>query len=194
MDILAQATTCRFDDFQLDLHARALFRLNDGSEPIPVSLGSRAFSILCVLIERQGEFVSKHEIMNAVWPDAAVEDSNLTVQMSALRRVLDVGRDSGSCIQTIRKPRLLFPAAGRPVRCLRRDTHEGPYRPALARSRGFRPSLRCSGEGECGLNQSNRAAAALAKIFWLDCRTKSSSHCLVRLACLAYIPSPHQNG
>ena len=101
MDVLAQATTCRFDDFLLDLHARALFRLNDRSEPIPVSLGSRAFSILCVLIERQGEFVSKHEIMNAVWPDAAVEDSNLTVQMSALRRVLDVGRDSGSCIQTI---------------------------------------------------------------------------------------------
>jgi adenylate cyclase len=101
MDLPAQATTCRFDDFLLDPHARALFRLNDGGEPTPVSLGSRAFSILCVLIGRRGEFVSKHEIMNAVWPDVAVEDSNLTVQMSSLRRVLDVERDGESCIRTI---------------------------------------------------------------------------------------------
>jgi adenylate cyclase len=101
MALLAQATTCRFDDFLLDPQARALFRLDDGGEPTPVSLGSRAFGILCVLIERRGEFVSKHEIINAVWPDVAVEDSNLTVQMSSLRRVLDVGRGGESCIRTI---------------------------------------------------------------------------------------------
>ena len=101
MEVLAQATTCRFDDFLLDLHARALFRLKNTGEPTPISLGSRAFSILCVLIERRGEFVSKHDIMHSVWPKAAVEDSNLTVQMSALRRVLDVERGSGSCIRMI---------------------------------------------------------------------------------------------
>jgi adenylate cyclase len=101
MDLRAQATTCRFDDFLLDPHARVLFRLDDGGEPTPVSLGSRAFGILCVLIERRGEFVSKHEIINAVWPDVAVEDSNLTVQMSSLRRVLDLGRGGESCIRTI---------------------------------------------------------------------------------------------
>jgi len=101
MDVRAQATACRFDDFLLDPYARALFRLNDRGEPTPISLGSRAFGILCLLIERRGEFVSKHEIMNVVWPDAAIEDSNLTVQISALRRVLDVGRAQGSCIQTI---------------------------------------------------------------------------------------------
>jgi DNA-binding winged helix-turn-helix (wHTH) protein len=101
MDVRAQATALRFDDFLLDPYARALFRLNDRGEPTPISLGSRAFGILCVLIERRGEFVSKHEIMNVVWPDAAIEDSNLTVQISALRRVLDVGRAQGSCIQTI---------------------------------------------------------------------------------------------
>ena len=39
--------------------------------------------------------------MDAVWPDTAVEDNNLTVQISALRRVLDQGRTEGSCIQTI---------------------------------------------------------------------------------------------
>jgi adenylate cyclase len=101
MDLLAQATTCRFDDFLLDPQARTLFRMDDGGKPTPVSLGSRAFGILCVLIERRGEFVSKHEIINAVWPDVAVEDSNITVQMSSLRRVLDVGRGGESCIRTI---------------------------------------------------------------------------------------------
>jgi DNA-binding winged helix-turn-helix (wHTH) protein len=35
------------------------------------------------------------------WFDTAVEENNLTVQISALRRVLDQGRTHGSCIQTI---------------------------------------------------------------------------------------------
>ena len=40
--------------------------------------------------------------MAAVWPGTAVEDSNLNVQIAALRRVLDEGRTEGSCIQTVR--------------------------------------------------------------------------------------------
>ena len=39
--------------------------------------------------------------MAAVWPETVVEDSNLNVQIAALRRVLDEGRTEGSCIQTI---------------------------------------------------------------------------------------------
>jgi len=54
-----------------------------------------------VLIEQTGEVVSKEEIIAAVWPGIVVEDSNLTVQISALRRVLDRGRTEGSCIQTM---------------------------------------------------------------------------------------------
>jgi DNA-binding winged helix-turn-helix (wHTH) protein len=46
-----------------------------------------------VLIEREGEVVSKDEIIAAVWPGTVVEDSNLTVQISALRRVLDTMDD-----------------------------------------------------------------------------------------------------
>jgi DNA-binding winged helix-turn-helix (wHTH) protein len=51
-----------------------------------------------VLIDQAGEVVSKDEIIAAVWPRTVVEDSNLTVQISALRRVLDRGRSNGSCI------------------------------------------------------------------------------------------------
>jgi TolB-like protein len=66
-----------------------------------VPIGSRAFQILCLLIDRAGEIVSRQKIMEAVWPHVAVEDGNLTVQLSALRRVLDADRAQGSCIQTI---------------------------------------------------------------------------------------------
>jgi TolB-like protein len=65
-------------------------------------MGSRALEILGVLAERPGELVSRAEIMAAVWPETTVEDSNLNVQIAALRRVLDEGRTEGSCIQTVR--------------------------------------------------------------------------------------------
>ena len=67
----------------------------------PLAMGSRALDILGVLVERPGELVSRAEIMAAVWPGTAVEESNLNVQIAALRRILDEGRTEGSCIQTV---------------------------------------------------------------------------------------------
>ena len=90
----------RFGRFLLDHSAGGLFRLDRHGGAVPVMLGSRALDVLGVLVERQGELVPKQAIMDAVWPDTAVEENNLTVQISALRRVLDQGRTDGSCIQT----------------------------------------------------------------------------------------------
>ncbi len=45
--------------------------------------------------------VTKDAIMRQVWPGTAVEANNLTVQITALRKVLDGGRPSESCIQTV---------------------------------------------------------------------------------------------
>jgi DNA-binding winged helix-turn-helix (wHTH) protein len=92
MDAFAGPSMCRFNDFLLDRQSRALYRLNTGGERSTISIGSRAFEILCLLIDRRGEFVPRRELMAAIWPNAAVEESNLTVQMAALRRALDVGR------------------------------------------------------------------------------------------------------
>jgi DNA-binding winged helix-turn-helix (wHTH) protein len=64
-------------------------------------MGSRALAILGVLVERPGELVSRAEIIAAVWPGTAVEDSNLNVQIAALRRLLDEGQAERWCIQTI---------------------------------------------------------------------------------------------
>jgi DNA-binding winged helix-turn-helix (wHTH) protein len=90
-----------FEGFRFDRSAGSLCRENGSGEAEPLRLGSRAISLLALLVERQGEVVTKDEIFTAVWPGTAVEEANLTVQISALRRVLDQGRERGSCIHTI---------------------------------------------------------------------------------------------
>jgi DNA-binding winged helix-turn-helix (wHTH) protein len=72
------------------------FLLLEGDEQLP--LGSRALEILIVLLQRQGELVSKQELMARVWPNVFVEPANLTVHMSALRRMLRDGRDGNRFI------------------------------------------------------------------------------------------------
>lgn len=59
--------------------------LHEGRE---VVLGGRAFDLLLVLIECRERVVSKTELMERVWPDLVVEENNLHVQISALRRAL----------------------------------------------------------------------------------------------------------
>jgi DNA-binding winged helix-turn-helix (wHTH) protein len=100
MAMLASSEIFLFEDFRLDRRAGGLFRRDHEAEA-PVELGSRALDILGVLVARAGEVISKDEIATVVWPGRVVEDSNLTVQISALRRVLDQGRLQGSCIQTV---------------------------------------------------------------------------------------------
>jgi adenylate cyclase len=88
-----------FEGFCLDRFG--LSRPNPAGVAESIPLGSRALSLLLLLTKRRGEILSKKEIMDVVWPETAVEESNLTVQISALRRVLDHNRAHGSCIQTI---------------------------------------------------------------------------------------------
>jgi len=59
-------------------------------------MGSRALEVLGVLVERPGELVSRAEIIAAVWPGTAVEDSNLDVQIAALRRSSTRGGRKGA--------------------------------------------------------------------------------------------------
>jgi DNA-binding response OmpR family regulator len=78
----------RFRRFRLLPRTRRLF-----IDEQPVDLGSRAFDLLMVLIKADGKLVTKTEILARVWPDTVVEESNLQVQVSALRKVLSGDRD-----------------------------------------------------------------------------------------------------
>ncbi len=73
----------RFGDFLLATQERKLSR--DGIE---LPLGARAFDMLSFMVANRHRVLTKAEILDAVWPDIAVEESNLTVHVSALRKVL----------------------------------------------------------------------------------------------------------
>jgi DNA-binding winged helix-turn-helix (wHTH) protein len=75
------------------------FLLLEGDKP--VSIGSRALEILIALLDRRGELVSNQELMDRVWPNLFVEPANLTVHMSALRRVLRDGKNGNRYIVNI---------------------------------------------------------------------------------------------
>jgi DNA-binding winged helix-turn-helix (wHTH) protein len=101
MRALATRDIFMFADFRLDRRSGGLFRRSEDGAEVPVALGSRAFDILSLLLERAGDLVSKDEITAIVWQGAVVEESNLTVHIAALRRILDEDRAQGSCIQTV---------------------------------------------------------------------------------------------
>src|SRR5690242_10666003 len=67
----------------------------------PVRLGSRAFDILAALVERAGEVVGKEELIARAWPQTFVEDSNLKIQVSALRRALSDGQAGNRYVVTV---------------------------------------------------------------------------------------------
>ena len=101
VDGLGSADILLFEGFRFDRAGGCLFRTDGSGAAEPVALGSRALALLALLVERQGKLVTKDEIFAAVWPGTVVEEANLTVQISALRRILDRDRAQGSCIQTI---------------------------------------------------------------------------------------------
>jgi TolB-like protein/DNA-binding winged helix-turn-helix (wHTH) protein len=77
-----------FGRYRLLPHRREL-----RADGLAIELGSRAFDVLMVLIEARGALVTKDEIMARVWPDTVVEENNLVVQISALRKALGEDRD-----------------------------------------------------------------------------------------------------
>src|SRR5438132_14076917 len=67
----------------------------------PVRLGSRAFDTLAALVGRAGEVVGKEELIARVWPQTFVEEANLKIQISALRRALGDGQGGNRYIVTV---------------------------------------------------------------------------------------------
>jgi predicted ATPase/DNA-binding winged helix-turn-helix (wHTH) protein len=72
-----------FGRFRFSPEQRALWV--DGE---PAHLGARAFDVLAALIERRERLVTKSELLDVVWPNMVVEENNLQVQISTLRRLL----------------------------------------------------------------------------------------------------------
>src|SRR5438445_2671376 len=91
-----------FGPFRLDASERVLLRNGD-----VLPLTAKAFHTLLVLVENSGHIVERDELMQKVWPDTFVEEGNLSVTVSMLRKAL--GDNSG-------QPRYIATVAGRGYR------------------------------------------------------------------------------
>lgn len=95
--------TYRFEGFTLDPAERLLLR--DGKQ---VSLTPKCFSLLVVLVENSGHVLEKEELLEKVWPNQFVEESNLSFNISALRRALGENHDKHHFIETVPKKGFRF--------------------------------------------------------------------------------------
>ncbi len=93
-------TVCRYEFgcFRLEPSERRLVRDN-----IAVPVAPKAFEILVALIESHGHLITREALMQAVWPDSFVEETNLTVNISLLRKILGNTPDGQPWIVTVPK-------------------------------------------------------------------------------------------
>lgn len=93
------------------------------SDGNPISLTPKAFEILLVLVQNGTRLTTKEELMRKVWPDSFVEEANLTVNISALRRHLGETPSGQQYIETVPKKGYRFAV---PVSHLSVNNHAGP--------------------------------------------------------------------
>lgn len=103
-----------FGRFRLDADDRVLT-----SGDRVVHLTEKVFNLLLLLVQRSGHLVTKEELMEQVWPDSVVEENNLTVSMSALRKALGEIQEGGQYIETVSKRGYRFVAE---VRAIKNET------------------------------------------------------------------------
>ena len=171
------ATIHEFGPFRLDTETEMLFR---GAKPIP--LGQRAVALLRVMLERAGIPVSKDVLIEAAWPGLAVEDSNLTVQIAALRRVFEDMAEGANWIETL--PRRGYRYIGPAVSVVHSPVAASPQRSAgLALpdkpSVAVLPFANLSGDREQDYFADGMVEdiiAGLSRIKWLFVVARNSSY------------------
>ena len=93
---LANRGVVRFDEYELD---RAQWQLSWRQEPVP--LNRKTFDLLCYLVDHRERVVAKDELMQALWRDQFIEDSNLTQHIFLLRKGLSRHASNVKMIETV---------------------------------------------------------------------------------------------
>jgi DNA-binding winged helix-turn-helix (wHTH) protein/tetratricopeptide (TPR) repeat protein len=86
----------QFGKFRIDPQRRTLTR-----DDSAVALNRRSFDVLLYLVQNPGRVVTKEELLKNVWPDANVDENNLTQSVSALRKALEERPGASSFITTV---------------------------------------------------------------------------------------------
>src|SRR6266404_1306587 len=97
-----------FGPFRLSTVERLLLR---GGEVVPLT--PKVFDVLALLVERNGHLLEREELLSAVWTDSFVEEANLTVSISALRKALGEQAGGQQYIETVPKRGYRFVASVR---------------------------------------------------------------------------------
>ncbi|MEO6013090.1 MAG: winged helix-turn-helix domain-containing protein [Devosia sp.] len=108
-----------FGPFVLNPETGTLLR--DG---LPVQLSYRAFLLLKALVERPGDVFTKAQLFDAGWPGTVVEETNLSVQMAALRKVLGIAPGDHEWIATIPRVGYRFQGEVNPLADTRPSTRQ----------------------------------------------------------------------
>src|SRR5215468_11221807 len=119
-------TLYEFGSFRLDPANRQL--LDEGRA---VSLTPKALEILVILLQNGNGLTTKEELMRRVWPDSFVEEANLSVNISALRKLLGETPEGLQYIETVPKLGYRFVA---PVREQQESSQPAPPPPPLPTS------------------------------------------------------------
>jgi DNA-binding winged helix-turn-helix (wHTH) protein/tetratricopeptide (TPR) repeat protein len=130
-----------FDDFRVDSARRVLVQANQ-----PVTLTPRIFDALLYLVQHRGRVIPKEELMEAIWPNAFVEENNLPQSISALRRVLGERKGENRYIVTVAGHGYRFAAPVRIVRVANSTNEEDsagvaktiavlPFKPLVEKNR-----------------------------------------------------------
>jgi TolB-like protein len=167
----------KFGPFHLDTATEVLFR---GAEPL--ALGRRAVALLRALVEQSGMPVSKDALIEAGWPSVTVDESNLTVQIGALRRVLKEVPDGEHRIDTL--PRRGYRFVGQVVKEENSSAAASPSGAAPALALPDKPSIavlpfvNMSGDPEQDYfadGMAEEIITALSRCSWLFVIARNSS-------------------
>ena len=116
-----------FDNFTVDLKERTLWRAGE-----PVALSAKAFELLTVLLENNGRVLEKSELMQRLWPETFVEEINLNVHISALRKAFGESAANYQYIETIPKRGYRFSANVKLIRAQQKAINANPQENVIA--------------------------------------------------------------
>ena len=134
---LETRTLYEFGDFRLSVDQHSLVRQNR-----TVPLTPKAFDLLVVLLQSGGRLLTKDDLMKKVWPDSFVEEANLTVHISSLRKALGDSPDGRPLIETVPKLGYRFVAPVREVADDARPAGVSPIPPsAISPGDSFPPAV-----------------------------------------------------
>lgn len=98
-------STFEFGPFRLDARSRVLLR---DAQPVPLT--PKAFDLLIALVAEHGQIIAKERLMSLVWPGTYIEENNLAVHVSALRKILSFKEPETEYIKTVAKRGYAFVA------------------------------------------------------------------------------------